>query len=110
MIPTKGVTYRQLYSARGMSYDAVMKKLKQGISLFDRDKAASSQEIDALAQKNATKYNRKEFRKEFSGLGEGFMEKIQSGNILPDELFGWSTKSILALLLIAMVVKLKKGI
>jgi hypothetical protein len=36
-----------------------------------------------------------------------FFEQLKSGNLLPDELYGYSTKTILAILLVLLVLKLK---
>ena len=48
-----------------------------------------------------------------TGQLEGFGEtdivgKLQAGDFFPDQLFGWSTKTILAALLLLMLFKVKK--
>lgn len=105
MIPIQGIKVNKLLpSNTGMTYTSVLKKLKKGISLFDRERRADNNEIERIAVASSKKH---QFRREFDGLGEGIVEQIQSGSLLPDELMGWSTKSILALLLVAMIVKNK---
>jgi hypothetical protein len=43
-------------------------------------------------------------------LGESnIVEDLKSGTVFPDEIYGWSTKTILALLLVLLLAKIKMG-
>jgi len=42
-------------------------------------------------------------------MKEDLIGKLKTGDMLPDQLFGWSTKTILAGLLALLVLKLKIG-
>ena len=42
-------------------------------------------------------------------MNKDLISKLKSGSVLPDQLFGWSTKTVLAGLLALLIVKLKMG-
>lgn len=39
---------------------------------------------------------------------ESILNEIKGGGLLPDQILGWSTKSILAILLILLSIKVRK--
>ena len=96
-----------------MSWDSILLKLKKGIALTDRMEKASTihrfnSEIDQIAYTSARSTH------QLDGFGDGFGEagivaQLQTGEMFPDEMFGWSTKTILAVLLALTVLKLKKS-
>ena len=98
-----------------MNYASLMKKLHLGVALADRDQNA----------KNISKFNSETERKllaaaiktgqvdkQFLGLGSlgqvDILAQLQSGDFLPNNLMGWSTKTILAGLVVLLLLKLKR--
>jgi len=97
-------------ATKKMSWDTILKKLKVGISLADRETKAQSNPrrfhsaIDKIAFSSAKSTH------QLDGFGEaGIVEQLQTGALFPDEMFGWSTKTILVILLGLCLLKLKKA-
>jgi hypothetical protein len=92
-----------------MKWSSIMTKLKVGVALTDRkSKADAARRFNSDIEKIA--YNSAKDTGQISkGFGEaGFVENLQSGDMIPDQLFGWSTKTVLAILLGLMLFKVKK--
>jgi len=98
-----------------MNYSSLMKKLHLGVALADRD-----QNVKNIAKFNfeterkllAAAIKTGQVDKQFLGLGSlgqvDIMEQLQSGDFLPNNLMGWSTKTILAGLVVLLLLKLKR--
>lgn len=39
---------------------------------------------------------------------DNILNELKSGTLLPDQIMGWSTKSVLALLLVLLTIKVRK--
>jgi hypothetical protein len=91
-----------------MKWSSIMTKLKVGVALSDRkSKADDARKFNSDIEKIA--YNSAKDTGQIKGFGEaGFVENLQSGDMIPDQLFGWSTKTVLAILLGLMLFKVKK--
>jgi hypothetical protein len=98
-----------------MNYSSLMKKLHLGVALADRDRNAKdisrfNADIERKLLASAVKTGQVD--KQFLGLGllgqVDVMAQLQSGSFLPDELMGWSTKTILAGLAVLLLLKLKR--
>jgi hypothetical protein len=104
-------------------YDVLREKLDKGVAIANRrekfsdisSKIAKIAYMPILKQKNFNPFksivSREVFKPiiQLGGFGEfgDFISRMKSGEMLPDVLFGWSTKTILAILLVLMVLKLK---
>lgn len=95
-----------------MNYGSLLKKLNMGVALADRDRNVKeiskfNSEFEQKLVASAAKTG--QIDKKFLGLGDGdLMVQIQSGSLLPDELMGWSTKTILAALTLLLLLKVKR--
>lgn len=94
-----------------MNYSSIREKLKRGVALSDRKSKASdisrfNSEIEQIAYSSARSTGQLE------GLGNlgdaGIMDQLKSGEIIPDQIFGYSSKTVLALLLLLVLFKVKK--
>ena len=91
-----------------MNWKKIMKKLKVGVALADRQKKASevskfNNSLEKIAYASARSTGQLE------GFGDqDLVGQLKSGEIIPDQMFGWSTKTVLAALLLLMLFKLKK--
>ena len=98
-----------------MNYSSLMEKLHVGVALADRGHHA----------KDIAKFNSDEERrllasaiktgqvdKQYLGVGSfgqvDLMAQLQSGDFLPNDLMGWSTKTILAALAVLLLLKVKR--
>ncbi len=91
-----------------MHWSNIGKKLKVGVALADRQK--KSEDVNSF-QSSIEKiaYSSARSTGQLEGFGDaGLVSQLQSGDIIPDELFGWSTKTILAALLLLLLFKVKK--
>lgn len=94
-------------SKTDMNYGNVLKKLKKGVAIQDRYKKASV-ELQKIMVRSAAKAGLTNRPADLGDFGaDDFFEKIKSGDMLPDEVYGWSIKSILTILLVLLVLKLK---
>jgi len=96
-------------ATKKMSWDTILKKLKTGIALTDReDKASEDLQFHSFIDQVA--YSSAKATHQLDGFGEaGIVEQLQTGELFPDEMFGWSTKTILVVLLGLCLMKLKKA-
>lgn len=89
-----------------MRWNNIDDKLKKGVAIAERqnklvNKFGSAIEKIAYSSARATR--------QLEGFGDaGIVAQLQSGELLPDEMFGWSTKTILVILLALMLFKVKK--
>lgn len=96
-----------------MNYSSLMEKLHVGVALADRGQNA----------KNIAKFNSDEERrllasairtgqvdKQYLGsFGQpDIMGQLQSGDFLPNDFMGWSTKTILVALTVMLLLKVKR--
>jgi hypothetical protein len=94
-------------SKSNMNWGSIQKKLKTGIALSDRKNKVSARKFNSNIEKTAYSSARSSGQLgDFSGGGP--LEKLQSGELLPDQIFGWSTKTVLAILLGLLLFKVKK--
>ena len=94
-----------------MKYKNIMKKLRKGVGLADRETKASevnkfNSDIERVAFTSARSTGQLEVLDEF-GFGD-IVSQLKTGSLFPDEYMGWSTKTILIALLVAMVLRVKK--
>ena len=92
-----------------MKYKNIIKKLRKGIGLADRETKVSevsrfNSDIERIAFTAARSTGQLEG---FDDFGEDLISQLKTGSLLPDEYMGWSTKTILVALLIAMVLRVK---
>ena len=110
-----------------MNYQSLDKKLQVGIALADRYRknvnvsafnvGAGKAFSQAALKENRPRRGRKGCKecncKKGSSLGSfgqaDIMAQLQSGEFLPNDFYGWSTKTILAALAIMLLLKLKKA-
>lgn len=92
-----------------MHWGNIDSKLKLGVALVDRNNQVMNankfnSEIEQIAYTSARKTG------QFDGFGQqaGIVEQLQSGEIIPDDIYGWSTKTVLVALLLLMLFKVKK--
>jgi hypothetical protein len=83
------------------------KKLWKGVALANRKPRSSDiHKFGSAIEKIA--YSSARSTRQLNGLGDGeILDQLQSGELIPDQLFGWSIKTILAGLLVLAVLKLK---
>ena len=102
-----------------MNYKNVINKLKKGIAIADRETMPNkvhmfNDKTERLLYVGARNTDQLEAPitpltlNGLDGFGEDFVSQIRSGSLMPDYLLGWSTKSILALLILALAFKIKK--
>jgi len=107
-----------------MNWNNIDKKLKKGIGLADRElkiKEVSkfNNDIEKLmfnAANNTGQMEDPTIKKikyprlgEFHDFGEGdLFTQLQTGALFPDEIMGWNLKTIFAILLVLMILKVKK--
>lgn len=96
-----------------MNYSSLLNKLHVGVALADRGQKAK--DITKFNQSNEEQLLSSAIRtgqvdpKYLAGFGQtDLLAQAQSGDFLPDTLWGWSTKTILAGLSILLILKLKK--
>jgi hypothetical protein len=97
-----------------MNYGSLLKKLNMGVALADRDRnvkdiAKFNSEIEQKLLASAVKTGQVD--KSFLGsFGQtDLMAQLQSGDFLPNEFMGWSSKTILAGLALLLLLKIKKA-
>jgi len=91
-----------------MRWDNITTKLKAGVALAERKaKANDVHKFNSAIEKIA--YVSARSSGQMDGFGESdIMNQLQTGSLFPDEMFGWSTKTILAVLLALLLLKVKK--
>lgn len=94
-----------------MKYKNIIKKLKKGIALADRETKVSevskfNSEIERVAYTAARSTGQVKGFDGF-GFGDDLVGQLKTGSLFPDQYMGWSTKTILVVLLIAMVLRVK---
>lgn len=92
-----------------MNWRNIDRKLWKGIALDNRkEKASDIYKFGSAIEKLA--YSSARATHQLEGFGDaGIVDQLQTGELIPDQLFGWSTKTILAGLLALTVLKLKKA-
>jgi len=94
-----------------MKYKNIMKRLHKGVALADRETKISG--VSKFHNKiERTAFTAARATGQLEGLGDFGMEddlltQIKTGAIFPDEYYGFSTKTILAALLVAMIFRVK---
>lgn len=96
-----------------MNYGSLLSKLDKGVALADRGKNAreikhfnSEIEQQLLQAAIRTKQVDKAY---LLGLGQlDLMAQLQTGEFLPNDFMGWSTKTILAIVTLLLLVKVKR--
>jgi hypothetical protein len=96
-----------------MNYSSLMNKLHVGVALADRGQHAkniakfhSDEERRLLAAAIRTGQVDKQYLGSFGQVD--IMAQLQSGDFLPNDLMGWSTKTILAALAVLLLLKVKR--
>jgi len=93
--------------ASQMKYSNIANKLQKGVALTDREEKATQREISRIAISSTRALKQLNLR----GFGQvedgGLVEQLKAGTLFPDMVFGWSTKTILAVLLGLCVLKAK---
>ena len=95
-----------------MNYGSLLKKLSMGVALADRSRNVKeisrfNSEMEQKLIAGAVKTGQVD--KQFLGLGDSdIMTRLQSGELFPNELFGWSTKTVLAALVVLLLLKVKR--
>lgn len=94
-----------------MKYKNIIKKLRKGIGLADRETKISevnrfNSDIERIAFTAARSTGQLEGFE--IGFGADLVGQLKTGSLFPDEYMGWSTKTILVALLIALVLRVKK--
>jgi hypothetical protein len=91
-----------------MRWNNIDRKLKVGVGIAKRqEKASDVHKFGSAIEKIA--YSSARTTHQLEGFGDaGIVEQLQSGELLPDEMFGWSTKTILVILLALLLFKVKK--
>ena len=86
----------------------IQRKLQKGMALAKREDEAQqviTKAVNTVLDKPVPVCTLGEYE-DFADYGN-FIDQLKGGNMLPDELFGWSTKTILAALLALLIFKLK---
>jgi len=99
-----------------MNYASLMHKLHVGVALADRGANAknisrfnASEEQKLLASAIKTGQVDKRYLGSLGALGQAdLLAQLQTGDFLPDNLMGWSTKTILAGLAVMLLLKVKR--
>lgn len=92
-----------------MNYRNIINKLKKGVALSKRqepliDITRYGTEAERLIVASASRTGQLE------GLGQAdILAQVQSGDFLPNEFYGWSTKTLLAGLVILLLIKVKRA-
>jgi len=96
-----------------MNYSSLLNKLKKGVALADRGRNVrditrfnSNMEQQLVAAAVRTKQIDKQYLGAFGQTD--ILAQLQSGDFLPNEFMGWSTKTILAGLAVLLLLKLKR--
>jgi len=94
-----------------MDYKCLLKKLKKGVALADREvKVGQVKKFSSKTAKLAFESARDTAQLDgLDGFGEDFVTQLRTGAIIPDQYLGWSTKTILAALIVLLILKLKKA-
>lgn len=89
-----------------MRWNNIGVKLRKGVALADRQQKIVNKFGSAIEK---IAYSSARSTHQLDGFGDaGIISQLQSGELLPDEMFGWSTKTILVILLAFMLLKVKK--
>jgi len=92
-----------------MDWKSLTAKLIKGVALVDRQEKAEQ------AANRSVNFERAGIAAaraagELGDFGQaGIMEQLQSGELFPDQIAGFSTKTVLAVVVALLLFKLKKG-
>jgi hypothetical protein len=91
-----------------MDWESISDKLRKGMALVDRHKT-TVQTANATLSLEKAAVRAAQAGGNFDGFGQAsLVEQLQTGELFPDQIAGFSTKTVLVLIVLLLLLKLKK--